>query len=294
MYVDFDRALQHYPGIEAIDLLQQQAAVLNDRQAPVANLPESIEVRLPAVDTPPPTDLFLRRRQQVLQALQEQRDAVRAGMLDASLKRLTALEKVWRKEMEDQIDFHPIYQAWLEEWRALFERVAARMFPLMVERELHPFSSEKYRTLTTQIQAIEKEWMDEEVALLEQRERQIARIQDEIEVTLGARAREFIRQAEQEISERLRDQPTLATFDPPLYRKQEAAARSIQMEAPRPGKSIGNRVKVEQFSALWRENARKHLQSLAQDWAKQNHYRLTKNRSTPDKTNELTLFLKGR
>lgn len=294
VYVDLDRALQHYPGIEAIHILQQQAATLNDRRVPIVNLPESIMARLPAVDTPPPNDLFVRRRQQALQALQEQRDAVRASMLDASLRRLTALEKVWRKEMEDQIDFHPIYQTWLEEWRALFERVATRMFPLMVERELHSPASEKYKTLTAQIQAIEKEWMDEELALLEQRERQIARIRDEIKVMLDARAREFIQQAEQEVNEHLRDQPALATFAPPVYSKQEAAAHSIQMETPKPDKSTGNGAKVEQFSTLWHESAGKHLQTLAQDWAKQNHYRLTQNRSAPDKTNELILFLKGR
>lgn len=215
------------------------------------------------------------------------------SMLDASLKRLEALEKIWRKELEDGLDFHPIRQEWLEEWHALFERIAAQLFPLMVERELYSPSSEKYKALTARIQAIEKEWMDEEFALQNKRERQIARLKDEVEILLGVRAREFITQAEREVSERLRDQPTLATFAPPVHRKQETPERSIRLEAPKPDKSVGMSIKVEQLAALWREKAKKHLEALVQDWAKQNHYRLTQNRSVPDKTNELILFLQG-
>jgi len=291
--VDIDRALQHYPGTQAITLLQQQAAVLNDRRDPVLPLPGSIAVRLPAVDTPPPTDLFVRRRQQALQALQEQRDAVRMSMLDASLQRLEALEKIWRKELEDGLDFHPIRQEWLEEWRTLFERIAAQLFPLMVERELYSPFSEKYKALTARIQTLEKEWMDEELALQNKRERQIARLKDEVEIRLGVRAREFITQAEREVSERLRDQPALATFALPVHRKRKTPERSIRLEVPKPDHSIGMGTKVEQLAALWREKARKHLQALVQDWAKRNHYRLTRNRSAPDKTNELVLFLQG-
>jgi hypothetical protein len=292
--VDFDRALQHYPGAQAITLLQRQATALNDWQTPVVNLPESIAVRLPAVDTPPPTDLFVRRRQQALQALQEQRDAVRLSMLDASLKRLEALERIWRKEIENGLDFNPIRQTWLEEWRALFEHIAAQLFPLMVERELYSPVSEKYKALTAQIQAIEQEWMNEELALQAKREQQIARLKDEAEVMLGIRAREFINQAEQEVSERLRDQPALVNFAPPASRKHETAEHSIHIKTPKPSKSIGMSAKVEHLSIAWQEKMKEHLQELAKHWAEQNHYRLTKNRSVSDKTNEFILFLKGR
>ncbi len=284
--VDIDRAVQ------ALSL------------SPVVEPPDGrlagVDVSLPAdsltlapVQSPPPVETVSRRRRVALDSIVQQREAVRQRLLELRLQTLPELEQRWRAELRDEYDLAQMRQALDAAIQEAFQQYGRQRFPLLVALLVAAPDSDAYRQTRAQLEQLDRAWQAQAQALHARYEAGLARIEQEIEVRVNARRREFVRNAEQETQEQLAQQPDLAdlylpqpqSLPPAPARKTPLSAVRAQLpERAFQADAYARRAAAEQMM-------RETLTQLAQEWAELHNYQLTNAPNAPDKTDALIRYL---
>ncbi|MCS7299979.1 MAG: hypothetical protein NZ556_00285 [Fimbriimonadales bacterium] len=253
-------------------------------------------IALAQVEPPPPAETVSRRRQVALSSIQQQRDAVRQQLLQTRLQPLPELEQRWRAEFRAEYDFETLRANQDAEWQEAFQAYGRQRFPLLVALIFASPDSDAYRQTQAQLKAVERAFQEQERAIEARYQAQRARIEQEIEVRVNARRREFIRDAEQEIQAQLAQQPDPAelylpqpsSLPPAAARKEPAPPLRVQLpERPLNTAQLARRAEAERLR-------RELLRQLAQEWAETQGYRLTDNPNAPDKTDAFIRYLLAR
>lgn len=251
---------------------------------------------LAPVQSPPPVETVSRRRQTALGSIEQQRDAVRQRLLELRLQPLAELEPRWRAEFREQYDLAALRAELDTAWQEAFQRYGRQRFPLIVALIFTPPDSDARRQTQAQLDQLDRGWQAQEKTLRARYEMDLARIEQELEVRVNARRREFIRNAEQETQEQLAQQPNLAdlylpqpqSLPPALARKEALPAFAARL----PERSLDATINTRLTET---ENLRrKILTQLAQEWAEANGYQLTNSPNAPDKTEEFIRYLLAR
>lgn len=251
---------------------------------------------LAPVQSPPPVETVSRRRQTALGSIEQQRDAVRQRLLELRLQPLAELEQRWRAEIREQYDLAALRAELDTEWQEAFQQYGRQRFPLIVALIFTAPDSDARRQTQAQLDELDRAWQAQEKTLRARYEMGLARIEQEIEVRVNARRREFIRNAEQETQEQLAQQPNPAdlylpqpqTLPPAPARKEAVPALAVRL----PERSLDATVKTRLTET---ENLRREiLTQLAQEWAEANGYQLTNDPNAPDKTEEFIRYLLAR
>ncbi|MFN7162344.1 MAG: hypothetical protein ACK4NB_04720 [Fimbriimonadales bacterium] len=284
--VDIDRAMQALslsPGVEPP----------KGRLAGVAVSLPADSLTLAPVQSPPPVETVSRRRRVALDSTVQQREAVRQRLLELRLQPLPELEQRWRAELRDEYDLVEVRQALDAAIQEAFQQYGRQRFPLLVALVFAAPESDAYRQTRSQLEQLDRAWQAQERALRARYEAGLARIEQEIEVRVNARRREFIRNAEQEAQEQLAQQPDLAdlylpqpqSLPPAPVRKTPLPAVEVRLpEHALQTDDYTRRATAEQMQ-------REMLTQLAQEWADVHNYQLTNAPNAPDKTDEFVRYL---
>lgn len=251
---------------------------------------------LDSMEAPPPAETLRRRRELALLSIDLQRNAVRQRLLQARLQNLSELERRWRAELRAEYDLDALRAERDARWQEAFQEYGQRRFPLLVALIFTAPDSEARRQAQATLDALDREWQAQEQALKTQYETQLRRIEQEINIRVNARRREFIRNAEAEVQEQLAQQPDATeiylprpqTLSPAPTRKETLPAAAVQMPARDTNASVRTRY------AQTEELRRQFLSQLAQEWAQVQGYRLTDDPNAPDKTDEFVRYLLAR
>ncbi len=251
---------------------------------------------LPSIEPPPVPPTVLERRQLALQSIQSQREGVQEQMLATRLSVLPDLEERWKAELQDSLDFASVWQAWDQQWFEAFQQYGQRRyFPLAV-LAFEPPTSPAYQSAQMELNLIDWLWSLQQEALRSSLQEQLDHLNQELEVRLRARRRDFIRQAESEVDSLLATQPDwqslyLPTPLPPASLPEqslEVAAIKVQISS--------KNLNLEQESRFHQtEQIRLAiLRQLAQEWAQGQGYRLTNNPNALDHTEAFLDYLLNR
>ncbi|GIV08993.1 MAG: hypothetical protein KatS3mg019_1084 [Fimbriimonadales bacterium] len=245
------------------------------------------------VESPPPAEAVSLRRQTALSSIEQQRDAVRQRLLELRLQPLSELEQRWRAELRASYDLDALRAELDTAWQEAFQQYGRRRFPLIVALIFTAPDSDARRHTQAQLDQLDRAWQTQERTLRARYEARLARIDQEIEVRLNARRREFIRNAEQEAREQLAQQPDpVDLYLPQPQSLPPAPARKEDMP------SLASRLPARTLEASLNarrtqteSTRREMLTQLAQEWAEVNGYRLTNAPSASDRTDEFVRYL---
>ncbi len=283
--IDFERVMARLP--QPVSAPAPKLPVVQDAPAARAGLPP--------VEAPATPDTLSRRREQAHDAIHQQREAVRERLLQIRLEPLEKLERQWRAELQAEYDLDSIRAEWLAEWRAAFEKHGRTRLPLLTEMAQLSPDSERYRQLQQQLTALDDRWRQQDQALRQQLQARLQRVEQEIEVRLRARRREFIRQVEQEVDQLMRQQPNLIERYMPPAESSQAPAKHLQVPAlsvVSPGDTFGEKVLQSQRAA--NRLTQRILREMAREWARMRGYRLSDSPTARDATDEFIDYLELR
>lgn len=256
----------------------------------------SSSVEIAAVVPPPPSESLRQRRQMALQSIEQQREAVYQQLLNARLRNLAELEPRWEAELRAEYDLSALRAERDAESHAAFQAYGRQRFPLLVVLAFAAPDTPAHRDAQARLAELERAWQQQERAIEAGYQAQQTRIEQEIAVRLGARRREFIRAAEQEVQAQLQQQPNLAElYLPQPQRLPAAPARkeavpALRASLPSYQLHTAYRARLAQSDAM-RLQLIKHL---AREWAQAHGYRLTTNPNAPDRTEEFIRYLLAR
>lgn len=247
---------------------------------------------LPALEAPPAPQTVRARRQLALQSIQAQREGVREQMLITRLGTLPELEARWRAELQASLDFAAVWQAWDQRWYEAFQQHGQRRYYPLVRMNFAEVGSEAYRQAQAELGLVDWLWSLHEQNLRADLQEQLARLDQEVEVRLRARRREFIQQAETEVESLLATQPDwqslyLPTPTPlPSLPQQVKSLPSPKVQIQPQNLNIGHEERVRQTE----QTRRALLRQLAQEWAKKEGYQLTDDPNAPDYTDAFLAY----
>jgi hypothetical protein len=217
---------------------------------------------------------------------------VRERLLQTRLDPLPALEKRWRAELQAEYDLNAIREQWQSEWREAFEQHGKERFALLAKLAQRPPDSEQYKTLQRQLNELDERWRAREQALRAELEARLQRVEQEIEVRLRARRREFVRQAEQEVDQLMRQQPDLRALYLPSPEPHRSPTQKVAIPALNASTgSIDFHQKAIQSQQRLREQTKRILRQMAQEWARLNGYQLSDSPRARDATDEFIGYL---
>lgn len=299
--LDFARVLQAFPEWQAgFAAIERQAQLLEGtagRRAPGVQpvpIPASpSQVSLPPVLLPPAPDPLAKRRVDALQALRQQREAVREHLLATFYSQLTFLKQQWKRELEATLlqKFDPeTLQARLTEVRESYGR---RLFPLLIRKTWLQENQPEYQGVDAQIEQIQREWNETEATLQRQWQEEIAAVQQEIEAELAKRERQALRQAEELIARQIQESVPSVPLLPHGIKPSPAPAVRLTLKMPRssPAAWVSLQSNLAQKRAEWQQRLRQHWEALASQWARRARYLITRDPKAPDKTEEFIRFL---
>ncbi|MFN4032574.1 MAG: hypothetical protein ACK4ME_02970 [Fimbriimonadales bacterium] len=280
--VDIDRAMRTLSLAPVVEPPDVRLAGVN------ASLPGD-SLALAPVQSPPPVEAVSRRRRVALASLEQQRDAVRQRLLELRLQPLPELERRWRTELRDEYDLAEMRQALDAAVQEAFQQYGRQRFPLLVALLFAAPDSDAYRQTRRQLEQLDRSWQAQERALHARYKAGIARIEQEIEVRVNARRREFVRNAEQETLEQLARQPDLANWYLP---QPQSLPPAPARKTPFPALAA----RLTQYAPQAVRDAaeqtqREMLIQLAQEWAEIHNYRLTNAPNAPDRTDAFVRYL---
>ncbi len=247
---------------------------------------------LPALEAPPAPQTVRARRQLALQSIQTQREGVREQMLATRLSTLPELEARWRAELQASLDFAAVWQAWDQRWYEAFQQYGQRRYYPLVRMNFAEVGSEAYRHAQAELNLLNWLWSLQEQNLRAELQEQLARLNQEVEVRLRARRREFIQQAEAEVESLLATQPDwqslyLPTPTPlPSLPPQLESLPAPEVKIPPQNLNTGHEERVRQTESI----RLALLRQLAEEWARKEGYRLTNDPTAPDYTDAFLAY----
>lgn len=286
--IDFSRAAQMLAlapvPVSSIQLPAQSAVAAPDAAV------------LPSLEPPAPTEALRRRRALALESIEQQRAAVREQLLQARLQGLPELEARWAAELRAEYDLDALRVEHDAAWREAFQDYGRARFPLLVALLFTAPDSDARRNAQAQLDQHDRAWQQRERALEAAYQAQLQRIEQEIDVRVNARRREYVRNAEQEVQAQLANQPNPAElYLPPPQTPPSAPTRKVSTpplrvslpaqplhDAPRARLAANERIRQQ------------ILRQLAQEWADTRGYTLTDDPNAPDHTDAFVRYLLAR
>jgi hypothetical protein len=286
VHIDFERVMARLPAL---------TAAVPSTFTPITSQAPAATVSLPPIAPPTTPDTLNQRREQARTAIQKQREAVRERLLQVRLEPLPTLEQRWHAELQAEYNPDAIRTDWRAQWREAFEQHGRQRFTLLAEMARLSPDSERFQSLQRQLSELDARWQHQDQALRAQLEAQLRRVEQEIEVRLRARRRDFIRQVEQEVDELMRQQPDLSALYLPAQQQPGAPAKKMAFP-PVPVKlqSIDLSQKAEHHRQSMHQQTERILRQIANEWAQKRGYRLSDSPAARDATDEFLRYLASR
>lgn len=263
---------------------------------PSAEVVAETGASISGIATPPLPESVVARRQIAIESIRQQRTAVREQLLATRLDILPQLEVRWRAEIESEYDRTSLLAEWDAEWFHAFQRYGRNRFLPLFETFYYPPNTQKHQQALTALAQLDQSFAQQEAQLEEALQARLDRIDQEIEVRLRARQREFVHETEQSVDQILASQPDLSElYLPPLEPLPPAPIIKIRFPPSAmqfPAENLNNAV-MDKIAGLQRVRAQ-ILKQLAQEWAQVHGYQLVDSPTAPDVTEAFQHYLSFR